>query len=290
VRAKLKREASAANLYLKLAHSINGYSAGVRLDSGYPVEARSAGLRHISGDDFTGTIMDWVRSVLTQEELTTVPVFVGVDNSVMEIDYFATDWARVFPDWDSFVVSGTIAHRWAKDLLGMEDSSHWVYDRGIHRFTCSEVVSLCPSDSHATALAVCVTGGRSLRPAPGLVNRLAGFDATGMSLFQAMLPDWGESPLDLLDAVEALVPQEAPAPIPVELVPQGADFDPTPAPVAAGEMPQALQDYLGRLLHEPKRVLVLDIWGALQCGGELPVSVAPWAADVQARTLRYAKS
>jgi hypothetical protein len=290
VRAKLKREAAAANLYLKLTHSINGYSAGVRLDSGYPVEARSAGLLHISGDDFTGTIMDWVRSVLTREELLTISVFVEADNSMMEVDYFATDWARVLPDWDSFVDSGTIAHRWAKDLLGLENNSHWVYDRGIHSFTCSEIASLCPSDSHATALAVCVTGGRSLRLVPGLVNRLAGFDATGLALFQAMLPDWSESPLDLLYAVEALVPQEAPAPVPVELVSQGADFDPAPAPVAAGEMPPALRDYLGRLLHEPKRVLVLDIWGALQSGGELPVSVAPWAADVQARTLRYAKS
>lgn len=206
VRAKLKRKAAAAGLYLELKHSLKGYRSGVQVKPGYVQDARRADLLHVSDFLITGTLMDWVRSVLTADELLTVPVAIEVNNSEIQLDYFATDWVRILPNWDAFVDHGTMAHRWASDVLELEERSGLTYDRGIYAFTCSEIASLCPSDSHATALAVvCVTKQR-LRLIPGLVNRLAGFDATGLALFQAMLPDWDASPLDLLDAVEALVP------------------------------------------------------------------------------------
>ena len=282
VRAKLKHAAADSGLYLKLTHQLKGWRAGVHVDSGFTVDARRAGLAHWSDATLDGTLMDWLRTVLTVEELTAVNVLVTVSNSEAMVDYFSEDQLQVHPDWLSYVDGGAVAHRWAEELLGGY-SDGVTYDRGTHWFTCSEVASLCPSDSHALALALCVLEGRR---GPcwtvDTVERLAALDATGLALFRAMITDWAGTFDDLLDAVEALVPQDAPAPAPVELAPVSV------APVLVE--PAALVDYLGRLLHAPKKEYAVTVWAAVRDGVPVPEHSADWAADVVRKVRRYANA
>lgn len=244
---------------------------------------------------YVGSTTTWLRSVLTEDELLQVKVGVVVDNSDPMVDYFSTSFHRVAANWEHYVSLGDVSNTWANDFI-YGDGSYELerYSRGELAYTAHEVEELAPSAHAARALAVAHLSylhQSSLRlsgPArPGnwaeLIadreatrGRIMALDSVALELLLGMLQGWELSAGELVDAVEILIPQEAIS-------------EPAAAPVAAGEMPQALQDYLGRLLHEPKRVLVLDIWGALQCGGELPVNIAPWAADVQAKALRYAK-
>jgi hypothetical protein len=227
--------------------------------------------------------MNWVRSVLTYEELTTVCVLVEINNSEIQVDYFSTCWAQVAADWSSYVEGGRISGRWADELLGGEWDG-MTYDRGTHSFTCSEMASLCPSDAHALALAICMAEGtRGPNWNIDTVERLAALDATGLALFRAMLPDWNSLADDLLDAVEALVPQEVPAP--VELAPVLVE----PAQVEPVRVePAALVEYLGRLLHAPKKAYAVTVWAAVRDGAAVPEHSADWAADVVRKVRRYA--
>jgi hypothetical protein len=293
VRAKLKREAAAAGLHLELSHSLKGWRQGVQVDTGYTQDARRANLKHFT-EYHVGTIMDWLRSVLSYEELVTVPVRVVVNNSEMQVDYFAEDQMRVLPDWATFVELGSISHGWADDLLG-EDRTGWGYDRGTRAFTADEVDALAPSDAHALALAVLVSR------VPGTqhtisIDRFAALDETGRSLFLSMLADWSGTVPELLDAVEVLVPQELPAP--VEPAPVPEEDGPVDLELLAGPLrihsylgaPAALTDYFARLLHEPKRAFAVAVWVAIDCDKELPQVAAPWAADVVRKVRRYANA
>ena len=290
VKAAIKRAATAEGLYLGLTHSKGGayHTADVRVREGFACEARDAGLTYWRDFKFTGTLTDWLRSVLTVEELRTVSVNVEVDNSEMQVDYFSTDYARVLPDWGSYVTLGDVSLGWAKNLVGV-DTPGWGYDRGTRHFTESEIKSLAPSDSHAWALAFFITHGADTRT-ESVINRFANFNQAGRDLFQAMLSDWGAGVSALLDAVEALVPQTPvlPARVLVEApVPQ------TPAlvvPAVLGEMPQALVDYLGRLIHVPKKLYASRVYAALTAGEELPESDAVWADDVLKKVRRYSRA
>lgn len=285
VKAKLKKAAAAANLHLELTHRVKGYECGVKVDAGYTHEARRAGLLHISDSELNGSLMDWIRSVLTYEELTTVCVLVELNNSEMQVDYFSTCWAQVAADWSSYVQGGRISGRWADEMLGGERDG-MTYDRGTHSFTCSEVESLAPSDAHALALAICINKGqRDPRWTFITVERIARLGETGLALFQAMLSDWAESLDDLVDAVEALTPQDAPAPAPVELAPvlvEPAQIEPVRVE------PAALVEYLGRLLHVPKKEYAVSVWAAVRDGAAVPEHSADWAADVVRKVRRYA--
>jgi len=117
------------------------------------------------------------------------------------------------------------------------------------------------------------------------INRLANFNEAGRDLFAAMVPDWGSGVPALLDAVEALVPQTpaVPALVPVEPVEELTEqLEPT------AEVPQAISDYLGRLIHVPKKLYASRVYAALTAGEELPESDAAWADDVIKKVRRYA--
>jgi hypothetical protein len=283
VRAKLKRAAADAGLYLELTHSLKGWRAGVHVDAGYPHEAHRAGLLHVTSLADTGTPMDWVRSVLTWDELDTVSVLVAVSNSEPMVDYFSEDQHRVLSHWDAYVDEGAVSYRWAAELLGEDGPPGWTYDRGTYGFTESEVASLAPSDAHARALATCM---QIAKRADGwnaeTVHELASLSDTGISLFRSMWPDWAGTMDELLDAVGALVPDEVPAPAPVE-----------PAPVlmepVRGE-PDALVEYLGRLLHVPKKEYARAVWLAVRDGAPVPAHSADWAGDVVRKVRRYANA
>jgi hypothetical protein len=282
VRAKLKKAAAAEGLYVTLSHSLKGWRAGVHLDSGYPWEAERAGLDHWTADRFPGTLMDWVRRVLTADELTQVSVLVTVSNSEPMVDYFSEDQHRVLPDWDSYVQSGAISYRWANGLLGVEVNG-WTYDRGTFWFTEQEISSLCPSDAHALGLALCAAKGRrDDHWTADTVRRLAALDDTGRSLFQAMRLDWAGTLDELVDTVEVLVPGEVPAPAPVEPAPVEVE------PVRAA--PDALVEYLGRLLHVPKKEYARAVWIAVRDGAPVPTHSADWAGDVVRKVRRYANA
>jgi hypothetical protein len=293
VRAKLKREAAAAGLHLELKHSLKGWRQGVQVDTGYTQDARRANLKHFT-EYHVGTIMDWLRSVLSYEELVTVPVRVTVNNSEMQVDYFAEDQMRVLPDWATFVELGSMSLGWANDLLN-EDRSGWSYDRGTRAFTADEVDALAPSDAHALALAVLVSRVRGTQNTIS-IDRFVGLDETGRSLFLSMLADWSGTVPELLDAVEVLVPQESP--VPAEPVPAPEEDGPVDLELLAGPLrihsylgaPAALTDYFARLLHEPKRAFAVAVWTALDCDKELPQVAAPWAADVVRKVRRYANA
>ena len=292
VRAKLKREAAAAGLHLELKHSLKGYRHGVQVDTGYTQDARRANLKHFT-EYHVGTIMDWLRSVLSYEELVTVPVRVIVSNSEMQVDYFAEDQMRVLPDWATFVQLGSISLGWAADLLG-EDRSGWSYDRGTRAFTADEVDALAPSDAHALALAYLVTHARPASSCSSTVDRIANYNETGRSLFLSMLADWSGSIPELLDAVEVLVPQELPALAPVELDPE--EDGPVDLELLALELPshlqapKALEEYFARLVHLPKRHYAKLVWSAIKWDLEMPEVAAPWALDVVRKVRRYANS
>jgi len=287
VKAAIKRAAAAEGLYLGLIHSKgNEHRTGdVRVREGFACEARDAGLTYWRDFNRTGTLTDWLRSVLTVEELRTVSVNVEVDNSEMQVDYFSRGYERVLPDWGSYVKLGSISLGWAKNLAGV-DTHGWGYDRGTRHFTESEIKSLAPSDSHAWALAFFITYGADTRTEIE-INRLANFNEAGRDLFEAMVPDWGSGVPALLDAVEALVPQTpaVPALVPVEPVEEL-----TEQPEPAAEIPQAMTDYLGRLIHVPKKLYASRVYAALTAGEELPESDASWADDVLKRVRRYARA
>jgi len=287
VKAAIKRAAAAEGLYLGLTHSKgNEYHTGdVRVREGFACQARDAGLTYWRDLNRTGTLTDWLRSVLTVEELRTVSVNVEVDNSEMQVDYFSTGYERVLPDWGSYVKLGSISLGWAKNLAGV-DTHGWGYDRGTRHFTESEIKSLAPSDFHAWALAFFITYGADIRTEIE-INRLANFNEAGRDLFAAMVPDWGSGVPALLDAVEALVPQTpaVPALVPVEPVEELTEqLEPT------AEVPQAISDYLGRLIHVPKKLYASRVYAALTAGEELPESDAAWADDVLKRVRRYARA
>lgn len=292
VRAKLKRAAADAGLYLELKHKNSGWRAGVHVDAGYPVEASRAGLLHVTNLAGTSTIMDWVRSVLTFDELRTVRVLVTVSNSEPMVDYFSEDQYMVLPHWDDYVDEGAISYRWAAELLGEDGPPGWTYDRGTYWFTESEVASLAPSDAHARALAICMrTAKGTAKRADGwnaeTVEHLSGFSDVALSLFRSMWPDWAGTVDELLDAVGALVPDENPAPAPVELSPVLVEPE-LVEPVRAE--PVALAEYLGRLLHAPKREYAVAVWVAVRDGVPVPEHSADWAADVVRKVRRYANA
>ena len=286
VRAKLKKAAAAAGLHLELTHSLKGWRAGVHVDAGYLHEAHRAGLLHVSDDEFKMSTMDWVRSVLTWDELDTVSVLVTVSNSEPMVDYFSEDQHRILSHWDAYVDAGAVSLRWATDFLGEDSPAGWTYDSGTYRFTESEVASLTPSHAHLTALAICVLSGkRSGRWNAETVHELASLSDTGLALFRAMWPDWAGTMDELLAAVEVLVPQDAPAPVPVELAPVLVE----PAQVEPVRVePAALVEYLGRLLHVPKKEYAVTVWAAVRDGVAVPEHSADWAADVVRKVRRYA--
>ena len=57
---------------------------------------------------------------------------------------------------------------------------------------------------------------------------------------------------------------------------------------SSAEMPGALVDYLGRLIHVPKKLYASRVYAALVAGEELPESNAVWADDVLKKVRRYA--
>jgi hypothetical protein len=283
VRAKLKRAAADAGLFLELTHSLKGWRAGVHVDAGYPHEARRAGLLHVTDDEVNVSVMDWVRSVLTWDELDTVSVLVTVSNSEPMVDYFSEDQHRVLSHWDAYVDVGAVSLRWATDFLGEDSPTGWTFDRGTYHFTESEVASLTPSHSHITALAICVLSGKRAGSWNAeTVHSLASLSDTGLTLFRSMWPDWAGTLDELVDAVWALVPDEAPAPAPVELAPVQVE------PVR-GE-PDALVEYLGRLLHAPKKEYARAVWIAVRDGAPVPAHSADWAGDVVRKVRRYANA
>ena len=286
VKAKLKREAAAAGLYLELTHKNKGWRAGVHVDAGYPVDASQAGLLHVSNLVGRVTLMDWVRSVLTFDELRTVNVLVTVSNSEPMVDYFSEDQHTILPHWEDYVDEGAISHRWAAELLGEEGASGWTYDRGNYRFTESEVASLAPSDAHVRALAICMQSGKRAGVWNAeTVEQLAGYSDTALSLFRSMWSGWAGTMDELLAAVGALVPEEAPALAPVELAPvlvEPAQIEPVRVE------PAALVEYLGRLLHAPKKDYAVTVWAAVRDGVAVPEHSADWATDVVRKVRRYA--
>jgi hypothetical protein len=186
-------------------------------------------------------------------------------------------WSRVLPDWEAYIELGKISTGWAAAILGV-DKHGSRYDHGTRNFTCREVAAMAPSEAHAWALAFFVTHVQYCRNATA-IDRFTTFNDAGRNLFEVMLPDWGAGVEDLLDAVAALVPQEAPAAPVVE---------PEVPVERLTEQPQALADYLGRLLHEPKRDFAQAVWFSLANGAPVPSHAAPWADDVIKRVRRYA--
>lgn len=58
-------------------------------------------------------------------------------------------------------------------------------------------------------------------------------------------------------------------------------------PVNLGGTGGPLAEYLGRLLHEPKRLYALELVAHLTEGAPAPVSSAPWAPKVDSKVRRY---
>lgn len=280
VRAKIKRAAAAEGFYLKLVHSKGREwrDSDLRVGEGYASQARDAGLKTWRDLDRKQGLADWLREVLTAEELRTVLVTVEVSNSDPMTDYFDIRWERVLPDWESYVRFGSVSTGWAKDLLGVDEFGS-MYDRGTRRFTRSEVAALAPSEAHAWALAFLITHGVSQNST--VIEQLTKLNDAGRSLFEVMLPNWNGGVLYLLEAVAALIPQEAPVALVVE---------PEVPVQRLTEQPQALADYLGRLIHVPKKLYASRVYAALIAGEELPESDAVWADDVLKRVRRYARA
>lgn len=61
-------------------------------------------------------------------------------------------------------------------------------------------------------------------------------------------------------------------------------------PVNLGGDGGPLAEYLGRLVHEPKRVYALELVAHLTEGAPAPVSDAAWAPKVESKVRRYLKA
>jgi hypothetical protein len=61
-------------------------------------------------------------------------------------------------------------------------------------------------------------------------------------------------------------------------------------PVSLGGDGSPLAEYLGRLVHEPKRLYALELVAHLTEGAPVPVSDAAWAPKVDAKVRRYLKA
>lgn len=298
VRSKISRAAKSAGLYLDLSHS--NKSGTVKVDTWYPNSVRRdgdklAGLAHFSELNFNGTLSDWLRANLSHEELLSVVVNVLVSNSEISVDYFSEAHHRVLPDWDSFLLLGATRGRWSQRLLGVstDDDGGRYYDRGSSAFVTCEVSSLAPSPAAMRALALLhhaqhVAPFRSPLEASSIdaaaVSRVELLSPVAQDLLISMADGWEGTLDDLVSAVEALVPAE---PALVELAPvlvEPAQVEPV------RDEPAALVEYLGRLLHAPKREYAVRVWVAVRDGVPVPEHAAEWAADVVRKVRRYANA
>lgn len=296
VAATIKRAAAADGLGITTKrHQASG---SVTVDTMWRQRTRDAGLT-----DFTGSLADWLRGVLTVVELRAVKVNVKVINSRPEIDYFNETHCRVYGSWQDYLESGDAGCRdWAYNYLDLENSKESHYRDNSKHHTGLETIALAPSENAARALAVwCVARAavpyrmNASAQDPDGVRLVTQLGRTGQDLMLSMVDGWELSALELAQAVAVLsgvsldgTPVQDPrtgariveTPGPVELV----------APAVFGEMPQAMSDYLGRLIHVPKKLYASRVYAALTAGEELPESDAVWADDVLKKVRRYARA
>jgi hypothetical protein len=298
VAAKIKRAAAAERLGLKTKRRDNSGSVTVDIMFGYAT-------RDSELINFTGSLSDWLRKVLTVEELRAVKVNVNVNNSDPMTDYFNSTTERIHGNWEDYLENEKPGLSWAWELLDQEDNGRGRYREGTTRHDTHEVAALAPSEDAARALAIwtvadheCgfkVTWQNSVNPEG--VRLITKLGRTGQDLMLSMLDGWELSALELAQAVAALSGVSLDG-TPVEDLCSGAPVMETPAPqmpalvvpVVLGEMPQALADYLGRLIHVPKKLYASRVYAALTAGEELPESDAVWADDVLKRVRRYARA
>lgn len=295
VQAHIKRAAKAQGLGVKATRTCGT----VLVESLYHNDAERLGLTR-----YEGQVSSWLRSVLSEEELLQVEVCIVVNNSDPMTDYFHYPSRRVNANWAHLVAVHDVSNAWANNFIYGEGSYELErYAHGDLAYTVHEVEELAPSAHAARALAVahlsylhqsslCLSGpARPGNWAELIVDRdatrgrIMALDSVALELLLGMLSEWTLSAADLVDAVEVLVPQEAPAPAPVELAPVLVE----PAQVEPVRVePAALVEYLGRLLHAPKKEYAVTVWAAVRDGAAVPEHSADWAADVVRKVRRYA--
>lgn len=246
---------------------------------------------------YDGPTSSWLRSVLTEEELLTIEVCVVVNNSDPMTDYFSYPTRRVVANWGHLVACDNVSNAWAHNFVYGEGSYDLErYGRGDLEFTSCEIKELAPSPDAARSLAVAelafVHSGLMKLSGPAKAGNWAelvadraatrdlimSLDTAALELLLVMLPDWSLDIASLVNAVCVLIPQETPQ-VPALVV-----------PAVLGEMPQALADYLGRLIHVPKKLYADRVYQALITDQQLPESDAVWADDVLKKVRRYARA
>ena len=294
VQAHVKRAAKAQGLGFKATrkHDI------VLVESLYSRDAENLGLVR-----YEGQTSSWLRSVLTEDELLQVEVCVVVNNSDPMIDFFDHPPRRVAANWRHLVDTHGVSATWAYECVHGEGTYEFDrYGRGDLAFTSNEVEELAPSAYAARGLAAAqlafnhsklmkLSGPARAGNWAELVadraatrDRIMSLDTAALELFLVMLPDWTLDIAGLVDAVCVLVPQEAPA------APVTPAAEPEVPVQGLTEQPQALSDYLGRLLHVPKRDFAQAVWFSLANGAPVPSHEAPWADDVIKKVRRYASA
>lgn len=235
-------------------------------------------------------IANWLRANVPADALATGYVLVETNNSEPQFDYFSYSTVVVWPTLDLFIKHGAINERWAREYLEERNLAHahngMYYDRGSYNWTQSELQNLGATEQQQTALALyAVADTRDAMPRDEFVARFEALGYMGQELFFTMYPTWSETLDDLLAAVEVLAgTPHTPAPV-VEELDLVSFRQENPATVE--DLPQTVRDYLGRLIHEPKKKYALAVALAYASYQEPPKETAPWADGVIVKVKRY---
>ena len=253
----------------------------------YRWDAERAGLLEVQG-----RLSTWLRANVPAEMLATGFVKVEVNNSMIEVDYFSTSYVRVYPTLSQYIEYGMINGTWAKDLLNEHGlgygSNGMTYDRGSYNWTQAELDELGATDTQKLGLAIyaCADTAECMSR-PDFVNRFEALTHSARELFFSMFLNWSQSLDELLITVETL----AGTTYGQLETPETPEFDVVQfrveTPATEEDLPQSVREYLGRLIHEPKKRYALQVALAYASYQEPPAETAPWAAGVVVKVKRY---
>ena len=256
----------------------------------YRWDAERAGLNELEG-----RLSTWLRANVPADVLATGFIKAEVNNSMIEVDYFSTSMVKVLPTLESSIESGLINGTWAKDVLKDKGlgygSNGMTYDRGSYAWTEAELDDLGATENQKLGLAIytCADTTESMSRSE-FVNRFEALTHSALELFFTMFLNWSQSLDELLMTVETLAGTTYTEQETLE-VQDEPDFDllafRQETPATEDDLPQSVREYLGRLIHEPKKRYALQVALAYASYQEPPVETAPWAASVVVKVKRY---
>jgi hypothetical protein len=243
-------------------------------------------------------IADVIRAGVSAELLAARAVVVDVFNGDLMSDYFSTVGLRVWPKDPEVLRAAVLSGELHPELNGDKT-------RAISWFAVADTL---PAEWTALAKAMSCSRNRpallvtAFRALVAQLERLTPSDRAAVApLLAGLARDWSGEWSELFPAVMAIAEttpaQELPTaePAPVEVLEDSATEEDAPAPAeteednATPEWPEAMREYLGRLIYAPKREHAEAVGRSLLTGATLPECSAAWAEDVERKVRRHVR-